>query len=368
MPAINPNNLSATATLTFSEDFSKGLDLWNGTSGLDTRPGWAMWPQFDAGFTQTGNGEKGRYIQPSYAPTAAANPFSVSNGVLTISANPTPSNLLQYTDNLPYTTGWIDTYHEFSQTYGYFEMRAQLPAGQGTWPAFWLLPENGSWPPEIDGMESVNGNNVDYTTVHSTVSGDSELASNHFKSGAGTNEPGMTSGFHTYGVDWEPDKITFYFDGKEVYQTATPADLKGQPMYMIASLGIGGYWPGNPTSSESWPQQMKIDYLRAYSSAPGAVSPPPPAISPPPQSPASSDGSLSSPPPPPPTTLTADPSAGTISTAKSDHSLAIFNQFAAAGFHNEHTAAGQIGLGSSQMQSDLQHLHFLAGGSPHHHA
>ena len=129
--AINPNNLSATATLTFSEDFNKGLDLWNGTSGLDTRPGWAMWPQFNAGFTQSGNGEKGWYIQPSYAPTAAANPFRVSNGVLTISANPTPSNLLRYTNNLPYTTGWIDTYHEFSQTYGYFEMRAQLPAGRG---------------------------------------------------------------------------------------------------------------------------------------------------------------------------------------------------------------------------------------------
>ena len=366
MPAINPNNLSATATLTFSEDFNKGLDLWNGTSGLDTRPGWAMWPQFNAGFTQSGNGEKGWYIQPSYAPTAAANPFRVSNGVLTISANPTPSNLLRYTNNLPYTTGWIDTYHEFSQTYGYFEMRAQLPAGHGTWPAFWLLPKNNSWPPEIDALEGINGNGYDYTTVHSTVSGAVKLASNHYKSGAGTAEPGMTTGFHTYGVDWEPNTITFYFDRKEVYQTATPADLKGKPMYMIASLAIGGYWPGNPTSSESWPQQMKIDYLRAYSAAPGAVSPPPPVISPSPHvivSPllASSGGSVSSPPPPPPTTLTADPSAGPISTT-------LFNQFVAAGFHNEHTAAGQIGLGSSQTQSDLEHLQFLAGGSPHHHA
>jgi beta-glucanase (GH16 family) len=343
-----------------------------------------MWPQFNAGFTQSGNGEKGWYIQPSYAPTAAANPFRVSNGVLTISANPTPSNLLRYTNNLPYTTGWIDTYHEFSQTYGYFEMRAQLPAGQGTWPAFWLLPKNNSWPPEIDALEQINGNNTLVTTVHSTVSGANKLSSNHYSTGHGTSEPGMTTGFHTYGVDWEPNNITWYFDGREVFQTSTPADLKGKPMYMIASLGIGGYWPGNPTSSESWPQQMKIDYLRAYSAAPGAVSPPPPVISPPPHvivspSPASSSGSVSSPPPPPPTTLTADPSAGPISTlnessrdlanwAKSDHFAALFNQFAAAGFHNEHTAAGQIGLGSSQTQSDLEHLQFLAGGSPHHHA
>jgi hypothetical protein len=55
--AIDPTNLSATATLTFSEEFNS-LKLWNGTSGLDTRPGWAMWPQFDTGFTESGNGEK----------------------------------------------------------------------------------------------------------------------------------------------------------------------------------------------------------------------------------------------------------------------------------------------------------------------
>jgi beta-glucanase (GH16 family) len=297
--AIDPNNLSATAMLTFSEDFNS-FNLWNGKTGLDTRPGWAMWPQFDAGFTLSGNGEQGWYIQPSYTPTASANPLSVSKGVLTISAKPTPSNLLKYTHNLPYTTGWIDTYHEFSQTYGYFEMRAQLPAGRGTWPCFWLLPKDGSWPPEIDALEGINGNGYDYTTVHSTVSGDVKLASNHYKSGAGTAEPGMTTGFHTYGVDWEPNTITFYFDRKEVYQTATPADLKGKPMYMIASLAIGGYWPGNPSASESWPQRMQIDYLRAYQAAPQLIrggsqltSPPPPTLlSPPPLAPA-----LSPPPP-----------------------------------------------------------------------
>jgi beta-glucanase (GH16 family) len=198
--AIDPNNLSATATLTFGEEFNS-FKLWDGTSGLDTRPGWAMWPQYDTGFTEAGDGEQEWFIQPGDAQTASLNPFSVQNGVLTISANPTPSSMLQYVNNEPYTSGWIDTYHEFSQTYGYFEMRAQLPAGQGTWPAFWLLPEDNSWPPEIDALEGVNGNGNLYTTVHSSVSGDVKLASNHYKSGAGTPEAGMTTGFHTYGVD-----------------------------------------------------------------------------------------------------------------------------------------------------------------------
>ena len=61
--AIDPTNLSATATLTFSEEFNS-LKLWNGTSGLDTRPGWAMWPNYNAGFTESGNGEQEWFIQP----------------------------------------------------------------------------------------------------------------------------------------------------------------------------------------------------------------------------------------------------------------------------------------------------------------
>src|SRR4051812_28466708 len=178
--AIDPTNLSATARATFSEDFTS-LNFWNGTTGLATRPGWAQWPQYDAGFTLASNGEKGWYIQPSYAPTASANPFSVQNGVLNITAKPTDPALLPYVHNQPYTSGFIDTYHEFSQTYGYFEMRAQLPAGKGLWPAFWMLPEDNSWPPELDIMEMLG--QYKYTlvnTVHSQVAGAQRLSSTHY--------------------------------------------------------------------------------------------------------------------------------------------------------------------------------------------
>jgi hypothetical protein len=73
----------------------------------------------------------------------------------------------------------------------------------------------------------------------------------------------MTSGFHTYGVDWEPDTITWYFDGQKVFQTATPADLN-KPMYMLADLAVGGFWPGSPDAQTPFPAGMQIDYIRAY--------------------------------------------------------------------------------------------------------
>jgi Ca2+-binding RTX toxin-like protein len=70
-----------------------------------------------------------------------------------------------------------------------------------------------------------------------------------------------TAGFHTYGMDWEPDFITWYFDGQPVYQIATPADMN-QPMYMIVNLAVGGIFAGAPDYVSSG--QMQVDYVRAY--------------------------------------------------------------------------------------------------------
>jgi hypothetical protein len=90
--------------------------------------------------------------------------------------------------------------------------------------------------------------------------------------GNGTPIPDASAGFHTYAVDWEPNTITWYFDGNEVYQTATPADMH-QPMYMLVDLAVGGPY-GNPTSSTQFPATLQVDYIRAY-----ATTAAPPVIS-----------------------------------------------------------------------------------------
>ena len=249
-------NLPNTATLTFDDEFNS-LSLWNGARGTWDTSSWYAAPN---GMNH-GN-ELEWYPNVNYAPTSSVRPWSVNNGELVLTAAPADPSIQPYINNYQYTSGWLDTDHTFAQTYGFFEMRAQLPAGQGLWPAFWLVPTNGSWPPELDIMEMLGNNpNILHTTVWSNSTGQATSVS------AGVNVADMSIGYHTYAVDWEPTTITWFFDGQPVFQTATPSDLN-TPMYMILNLAVGGDWPGNPNASTTFPAQMGVDYVRVYTSAP----------------------------------------------------------------------------------------------------
>src|SRR5262249_35012244 len=145
---------------------------------------------------------------------------------------------------LPFNSGMLTTYQSFSQLYGFFEMRARLPIGAGLWPAFWLLPRNGQWPPEIDVFEQLgNDPRTIYVGTHSAVGGPN-VATTKALQIADTS-----TAFHVYGLDWGETDITWYFDGKPVYRVPTPSDMH-TPMYMLINLAVGGVgsWPGPPTA------------------------------------------------------------------------------------------------------------------------
>lgn len=72
-------------------------------------------------------------------------PFSISNGILTITAQSTAPSLTACGITYPYTGGHLDTYYSFSQAYGYWETRAKISNVYGTIFAFWAIPENGAW-------------------------------------------------------------------------------------------------------------------------------------------------------------------------------------------------------------------------------
>ena len=249
--------------MTFDDEFNT-LNLSNGSSGTWSTAYWWAQPN---GATLPSNGELEWYINANYAPTASVKPWTVNHGILDITAAPAPAAIQPLINNYQYTSGMLTTHDSFVQTYGIYEISAKMPAGQGLWADFWLLPENGSWPPELDVME-INGGNptVLDTAVHTASTGQNVTISN------GTPIPDASAEFHTYAVDWEPNTITWYFDGNEVYQTATPADMH-QPMYMLVDLAVGGPY-GNPTSSTQFPATLQVDYIRAY-----ATTAAPPVIS-----------------------------------------------------------------------------------------
>ena len=238
---VNPPGMS----MSFDDEFNS-LSLNMGTASTAS----GTWTTYFSGWnvrTLSGNNEQEIYVDPSYAGSSGSplglNPFSDQNGVLTITTSPTPSQDLQYLSNMPYISGQLNTQNSFSQTYGYFEMRAQLPgAGQGMWPAFWLLPENNSWPPEIDPLEQVDQPTSD---IHQGMIDKSGNAGNFLNIGD------TSAAFHTYGVLWTSQDITFYVDGQARFSTPTPADYN-QPMYMLMDLAVGGNWPGSPNSTTNW--------------------------------------------------------------------------------------------------------------------
>lgn len=152
------------------------------------------------------------------------------------------------------------THSGFAQRYGYFEMKAILPTGPGTWPAFWLIgTDKSKTASEIDVIEYYGAFNKNYhTTEHIwKKNGQHQLLRTYM-----SDVPAdiLSRQFNTFGVLIEPDQTSFYFNRREFWSTPTPPEY-GQSMYILANLALGGGWPIDHLSS---PQVMDIQYIRAY--------------------------------------------------------------------------------------------------------
>lgn len=239
--------------LTFDDEFNTRSISSSGdqTKWQDARDEWRM----SDGKSDIGFG-KSSFVDPA----SGYDPFSVKDGALTITAvhDRTQSGYPGSDES-----GLITTQGNFSQKYGYFEMRADLSEAKGGWDAFWLLPDkaapvtpggdSSSWQ-ELDVVEHYAGNpRGAYSTIHTTDPSNGipwqqnrQVYSEH-----------DTSGYHTYGVKWGADKLDFYFDGQLTGSQNTPSDYKN-PMYLIANLAT-------QDGATDVGQNMKIDYIRAYS-------------------------------------------------------------------------------------------------------
>ena len=169
-----------------------------------------------------------------------------------------------------YTSARLVTKDLKSVRYGRIEASIKLPGGRGIWPAFWMLGmdiDRAGWPgcAEIDVMEHFGtGPAMVYGTVHGPgYSGAGGI------SGAVDGCTSLAGDFHVYAVDWEPDRIRWYF-GDTCYHTVTPADVGGKPwvfdhdFYLLLNVAVGGTASVPPDSSTRFPQTMLVDYVRVY--------------------------------------------------------------------------------------------------------
>jgi beta-glucanase (GH16 family) len=220
------------------------------------------WSSLGSRTADSVRGEMEVYPNADAIAVTGATPFQSDHARLNVIADHMPS---QWRDTvsprLPsnYLSGALVSY-PFGQLYGVFEMRARLPRGRGLWPAFWLLPHDLSWPPEIDVMEVLGHDPLTlYTTVHTAQVGHHQ----HF--GKAYRSVDLSRGFNDFTVDWGPEQIVFYLNHAVVFAYPTPSDLH-KPCYLLLNLAIGapGSWPGAPDATTPFPASMTVAHVRAW--------------------------------------------------------------------------------------------------------
>src|SRR2546430_355864 len=239
-------------------------DEFNGADG--SSPDSSKWT-YDIGGNGWGNNELECY-------TNLTQNAQVKGGNLVITSMRQPAYACSDGTTRDYTSARLKTQGLFSQAYGRFEARIKIPAGQGMWPAFWMLGNDiGTigWPKcgEIDIMENIG---QEPGTVHGSLPSSSTVAqtsdaSAPFSLPAGQN---FAADFHLYAVEWEPGIIRFYVDSS-LYATFTQSQWPAggswsfdHPFFILLNVAVGGNWPGSPDATAVFPQEMLVDYVRVY--------------------------------------------------------------------------------------------------------
>jgi beta-glucanase (GH16 family) len=164
-----------------------------------------------------------------------------------------------------YTSGEVTTKNKAVWTYGRFEIRAKLPAGQGVSPFMLLLPNDNTWPPEIDIM--VNFGQRPREIYFNNFWG-KDAQDQHLDSSGPVSGQDYSADFHNYAVEWEPHKIQWYIDDILLYQTNR--NIPNKPLLLVMGTGIGGILAGNPYNPNfvgkpsTFPQYLMIDRIRIY--------------------------------------------------------------------------------------------------------
>ncbi len=187
-------------------------------------------------------------------------PFTVSNGILRITAH--RDNKGRWRSGLLAAADGSGAGHGVQ--YGYFEARMKFPSGPGVWPAFWLMslqPARQTPKLEIDVVEYYGHMRDKYfVTGHVWYGGADKHRTRHEGKRLPIPAGSLIDDFHRYGVRVDEKQITYFLDGKAMWQQPTPKEHKA-PLYPLVNLALGSGYPIDKTPD---PSTLQIDYVRVY--------------------------------------------------------------------------------------------------------
>ena len=238
--------------------------VWNDEFDVDGLPDPKKWAN-DTVFNKQGwfNHERQYYSGPR------AENAVVRGGRLIITARKETPSAQPDWGGQKYTSARLLTRGLAEWTTGFFEIRAKLPCGLGTWPAIWMLGTHGDWPAngELDIMEHI-GRNPGHvmSTIHTPA------GSGAHGVGAVVTVPDACGAFHRYQMLWTERDITFGVDGvNNLTYPRLDVGTAGAarawpfdgPQFLLLNIAIGGDL-GGPVDDSIFPVTMEVDYVRVW--------------------------------------------------------------------------------------------------------
>jgi beta-glucanase (GH16 family) len=146
------------------------------------------------------------------------------------------------------------------QKYGRWEVRVRSQAAKGYGPVVLLWPDAEDWPEggEIDVMEIPK---PERTKAHFTV----HWGEDNHQDGASV-EADFTQ-WHNFAVEWTPDHVAGFLDGKEIYRTTEKDAIPPRSMHLAMQQDIGPYgtdWIPAPDDSTPETCTFEVDWVRIY--------------------------------------------------------------------------------------------------------
>ncbi|MBY5758361.1 glycoside hydrolase family 16 protein [Rhizobium leguminosarum] len=243
--AQEPLNIDAYQ-LTFEESFdSLDVSAWGERSSR-----WIAHTPWNGDFGDA------RFTDP-----APGFPFTTDQGILKIEARKEADGT--------WRSGLLSSVNPkgegFSQQFGYFEARMKLPPGKGVWPAFWLIGlDRSKYTAEIDVLEYYGRAPYEFSMgfhIWRQSQGGQNSTGGYWQK---VQDGILNSDYHTYGVDIQADKTSFYFDRKFIWSFDTPKEFH-MPFYPLVNLALGSGWPIDETPN---PSILLVDYIHVYQRKP----------------------------------------------------------------------------------------------------